>query len=77
MFLESVAPAIQFWRQYARQHAHPGPGVTVDPAALFGICLCVFLIACWAAYQTQARCDECDAWPVRCHCGENGVSRRR
>jgi hypothetical protein len=76
MFLESVAPAIQFWRQYARQHANSGPGLTISPGALFGVCMCLFLLACWAAYQTQSRCGECDAWPVRCRCSQDGVSRR-
>jgi hypothetical protein len=76
MFPESVAPEIQFWREYARQHAHTGSGVTIDPAALFGICICLFLLACWAAHQTQSRCSECDAWPVRCRCGQDEVSRR-
>lgn len=75
MFWDSVAPAIPFWRQYAREHAH-GPGMTVDPAALFGICMCLFLLACWAAYQTQSRCAECDAWPVRCRCRQDELSRR-
>jgi hypothetical protein len=76
MFLESVAPAIQFWRDYARQHAHSGAGAAVDPEALFGICMCLFLLACWAAHQTQSRCVECDSWPVRCRCRPDSVSRR-
>jgi hypothetical protein len=30
--------------------------------------LCLFVVACWAAYQIQSRCHSCGAIPARCRC---------
>ncbi len=63
-------PYTRFWHNYIQQHGgHGGSTLSVDPAALFAVAMCLFLLACWAAYQTQSRCVECRSWPVRCRCG--------
>ena len=61
-------PYVHFWNTYTHQHASHGGGGSIDPSALFAACLCLFVLACWAAYQVQSRCARCGAWPVRCRC---------
>jgi hypothetical protein len=63
-------PYTTFWHHYVQQHANSGGGstLTVNPGAAFAAAGCIFLVACWAAYQLQSRCDHCGAIPARCHC---------
>jgi hypothetical protein len=63
-------PYTHFWHHYVQQHANNGGGstLTFDPAAAFAAAVCLFLVACWAAYQIQARCGHCGAIPARCRC---------
>jgi len=70
-------PYVHFWTVYTRQHAsHGGRGGSIDSGALFAACLCLFILACWAAHQVQSRCMRCGSWPVRCRC-ESRVRARR
>ena len=61
-------PYRHFWETYVAAHRGASSGFSVDPAALFAACLCLFALACWVAYQTQSRCASCGSWPVRCRC---------
>jgi hypothetical protein len=66
-----------FWHEYLQQHAahNAGTTITVNPAALFAVTLCLFVLACWAAHQIQSRCGGCGAWPVRCRCTRERARR--
>ena len=62
-------PYTHFWHNYVQQHASgSGSTLTFDPAMAFAAAVCLFLVACWAAYQIQSRCGSCGAIPARCHC---------
>jgi hypothetical protein len=62
-------PYTHFWHNYVQQHANGGgPALTFDPAAAFAAAVCLFFLACWAAYQIQSRCGSCGAIPARCRC---------
>jgi hypothetical protein len=70
-------PFVQFWRHFLQQHAaHGGSGLTVDPAAAFAAAMCLFVVACWAAYQIQSRCGSCGAIPARCRCDGAHIRQR-
>jgi len=58
-----------FWQNYVAEHSHhDGGGLTIHPGPLFAAVVCVILLMMWAAFQMQARCADCRAWPVRCRC---------
>jgi hypothetical protein len=62
-------PYTHFWHQYVQQHANGGgTTLTFNPAAAFAAAVCLFFLACWAAYQLQSRCGGCGAIPARCRC---------
>jgi hypothetical protein len=71
-------PYTNFWHRYLHEHAANGAGSTVhiDPGAAFAAAVCLFLVACWAAYQLQARCLDCGAIPARCRCARRPVRGR-
>ena len=70
-------PYVHFWRQYVHQHGGAGGStVIVDPAAAFAAVVCLFVIACWVAYQVQSRCEDCGAIPARCRCRREGLRGR-
>jgi hypothetical protein len=60
-----------FWQHWVQQHATDRGGWTLNPGAAFAALLCLFLLSCWVAHQTQSRCSECEQWPVRCRCGRH------
>jgi len=57
-----------FRHHYLQQHSHHGSTLTVHAGPLFGATVCLILLTAWAAFQMQARCGDCRAWPVRCRC---------
>jgi hypothetical protein len=73
-------PYTNFWHRYLHEHAAShtggGAGLSLDPAALFAVAVCLFVIACWAAYQLQSRCPDCGAIPARCRCARRTVRDR-
>jgi hypothetical protein len=66
-----MAYSVHVWHQYFLQRpgGHTAP-LTVNPGAAVAAVVCLFLIACWAAYQVQSRCGSCGAIPARCHCDQ-------
>jgi hypothetical protein len=47
---------LTFWRHRAElAAAHGGPAFHVDPAAVFGIVVCLFLLAVWTYLHVQRR----------------------
>jgi hypothetical protein len=58
-----------FWQNYVAEHSHNGgDGLTIHPGPLFAAVVCLIVLMAWAAFQIQARCGNCGAWPVRCRC---------
>jgi hypothetical protein len=58
-----------FRHTYLLQHPHhDGTGLTIHPGPLFATVVCLIVLMAWAAFQMQARCGDCRAWPVRCRC---------
>ena len=58
-----------FRHSYLLQHTHHGGGgLTIHPGPLFAAVVCLIVLMAWAAFQMQARCGDCRAWPVRCRC---------
>ena len=75
MQLGSIAPPYPFWQNYIHRHSDPHQTMSINPAALYGVVMCLLLLGCWSAYQAKARCRSCGSWPIRCRCSHD-VSRR-